>query len=209
MAFMDISREKIREINTHTMNIKIRVPDGKSGDWEVNSFTIKQSERVMLYLHYGNRAPMPGNYKRLLYKDEVIMSNTWAEVADHLPFIERAAGIVLINGLGLGMCIEGILEKKSVKSIIVVEKSKDVIKLVAPTYKTDNRIEIVNADAFTYKPPKGIRFNAVWHDIWPNICSDNLDEMSELHRKYAKITNWQGSWAKAECQRQRRRSFSY
>jgi hypothetical protein len=160
-------------------------------------------------MKYGSRAPMAGNYVRLIHLHETIMSNTWAEIADHLPFIRRATGNVLINGLGLGMCIEAILGNKEVKSITVIEKSEDVIKLVAPTYLTDSRVKIIHADAFEYQPPKGVRYNAVWHDIWPSITSENLPEMFILHRKYARKTDWQGSWSRPQAESMRRRDRRY
>jgi len=86
-------------------------------------------------------------------------------------------------------------------SVTVVEKSKDVISLVAKHYLGDHRVTIVNADAYLYKPPKGVKYDAVWHDIWDNICGDNLPEMTRLHRKYGKRADWQGSWCRSLCRR--------
>ena len=72
--------------------------------------------------------------------------------------------------------------------------------MVTP-YIKDKRVTIINADAFEWKPPKDQRYDVVWHDIWDNICGDNLPEMTKLHRKYGKKTDWQGSWCKYECKR--------
>ena len=58
--------------------------------------------------------------------------------------------------------------------------------MVAPTYIQDKRIKIINEDAFEFKPPKDKRYDFVWHDIWDDICTDNLPEMTKLHRKYVK-----------------------
>ena len=55
-------------------------------------------------------------------------------------------------------------------------------------------------DAFEYKPPKGKRYDAVWHDIWDGICTDNLKDMKKLHRKYGKNSNYQASWARGLCE---------
>ena len=65
----------------------------------------------------------------------------------------------------------------------------------------DCKLNIICADALEWKPPKGTRYNAVWHDIWDNICGDNLDDMKKLHRKYGRRTNWQGSWCRDQCER--------
>lgn len=82
----------------------------------------------------------------------------------------------------------------NVQSITVVELSTDVITLVAP--HLDPRIKVVHGDAYTWQPPKGIRYSVVWHDIWPTLSSENLEGMTKLHRKYGRRCDWQGSWGK-------------
>jgi spermidine synthase len=127
------------------------------------------------------------------------MSDTPDERRDHLSAIREAKGHVLLNGLGLGCVLQSCLEKEGVTKVTVVEKEEDVIALVAPHYQEryGDRLEVVHADAFEYKPPKGVRYGMVWHDIWPNMCADNLPEMHRLHRKYGRRTEWQGSWGRA------------
>lgn len=158
------------------MKVEIKIPDGTSGDWIVETHEVTEEAAKRSRLHgliggSGRYSPA-GIYKGLKYKGEVIMSNTPDEIHDHFPLLWAASGRVLINGLGLGMCIEMVIDK--VDHITVVEISEDVIKLVGPYYKDNPKVEIVHADAFKYKPEKGIRFDAVWHDIWPTICTDNL-----------------------------------
>lgn len=197
------------------MNVEINIPDGTSGDWEIETKIVTKGDAKLSLLRgiisgSGRYSPA-GTYKGLLYKGDVVMSNTPDEISDHYPLYWNASGQILINGLGLGMCIEMIIDK--VDFITVVEISEDVIKLVSPYYKDNPKVEIVHADAFEYKPKKGIRFNAVWHDIWPTICTDNLPEMARLHRKYGRLTDWQGSWMKpylqSEFRREKRETNSY
>jgi hypothetical protein len=76
--------------------------------------------------------------------------------------------------------------------------------LVWPNYE-GQRCEVVCSSALDYKPPKGVTYGAVWHDIWDAICVDNLDEMKKLHRKYGRRADWQGSWCRYECEAQERR----
>jgi hypothetical protein len=45
----------------------------------------------------------------------------------------------------------------------------------------------------------------VWHDIWLDLCTDNLEGMGKLHRKYGRRTDWQGSWEKDRLLSHRRR----
>lgn len=100
--------------------------------------------------------------------------------------------------MGLGFIASEIAKKEEVNHITIVEINGDVIRLVAPTLqeRLGDKITIIHEDAFTYKPPKGIRYGAVWHDIWDGICSDNLEGMKKLHRKYSRFCDWQGSWGR-------------
>lgn len=154
--------------------------------------------RLRAFRDPDNHVPA-GNYKRLMRGDTVVMSNTPMEVRTNQPIIRRAHGSVLINGLGLGMALTAILAKPAVESVAVVEKSPEVIELVAPHF-ADPRVRIINADALDYKPPSGIRFNAVWHDIWDYVTADNLPQMHTLHRKYGRRADWQDSWCRYKCE---------
>jgi len=179
------------------------IPDGQSGNWKIETFIVPENsiENMRLLFQPGGRTVKPGKYKKLTHNGAIVMSNTPAELRDYRYFVYKAKGNVLINGLGLGCCLAEVLEKKEVESVTVIEVSQNVINLVSPFFKSDPRLEIIHADAFTWKPLKGIHYDVVWHDIWNDICEDNLPEMTKLHRKYGKRTGWQGSWAKALCKR--------
>ena len=191
------------------MNIQVNVPDNKIDPWEVSTFEVSEQdvviENIRAMLKPGGRMIDPGRYKRLTRNGSVIMSNTPAEINDHLFFIWQAkkGGDILINGLGLGVALSAILESEAVVSVTVIEKAQEVVDLVAPTFAHDKRVEIIHADAFEWTPPKGKRYTAVWHDIWDDICVDNLPEMTRLHRKYGRRTDWQGSWCRELCLRYR------
>jgi len=188
------------------VRIEINVPDGKSGDWEVSTFIVTEQEikifNIRAMFHPGGRLMEPGVFKKLTRNAQTIMSNTQAEISDHISFIHKAkdSESVLINGLGLGVALTEILKSDKVKEVTVIEKSLDVINLVAPHIQ-DKRVSVINADAFKWKPPTGKKYDIVWHDIWDDICADNLPEMTRLHRKYGKRSLWQGSWAKELCKR--------
>ena len=133
------------------------------------------------------------------------MADTYLEIHDHLSFVSRAQGHVLINGLGLGICVQDALDRTEVTKATVIELSPDVIALVAPHYRQryGDRVEIIEADALTWTPPKGVRYGAVWHDIWDYICEDNLPVMTQLKRKYGRRCDWQGCWAEYDCRHRR------
>jgi len=140
------------------------------------------------------------------------MSDTPSELADHRGFVYKAIGRILINGLGLGMIICNLLEKSDVMSITVNEISEDVIKLVSDFYLRDKRVKINHADAFTWKPDNGDQYDAVWHDIWGNISTDCLKEMTKLKRRYARWIAkggfqecWKHDWLKWKARQERSR----
>lgn len=179
----------------------VDVPEGTSGDWKVQRFVV---DRVDWHnLLRGRAVPLGATFTRLTHYGHVIMSDTPAECSDHIEPVLHATGSCLINGLGLGVVLKAVLARPNVTDVTVVELSEDVIRLVAPSYEGDPRVQIVHADAITFQPPKGHVYDMVWHDIWPTICEDNLPEMHRLHRKYGHRARWQGSWARGLCEQQR------
>lgn len=201
------------------MKNKIDVPVGISNDWEIARFEVTEDEakfhNLREALHGSRRNISPGVYTRLTRRGNVIMSNTPAEIHDNHNLMRhvRICPIIadndhiLINGLGLGVTLQLVLDKPAIKHLTIIEKSEDVIALVAPHWKAryGDRLTIIHADAFDWQPPKNKRYGVVWHDIWDNITSDNLPEMHKLHRKYGRRCDWQGSWCRWECEQARRR----
>lgn len=184
---------------------KVTVPEGESNGWKVERFEISENQAMIAMLRDGIRAPRPGTYTRLTHGCDTVMSDTPAEMRDHRMPVRMAHGNILIHGLGLGMVLQACMAKYSVTKATVIEKSEDVISLVAPHYENmfGDRVEIIKGDAMTWKSPKGIRYGMVWHDIWTHICQDNYEQMKTLHRRYGRKCDWQGSWSRGILSRRR------
>lgn len=178
--------------------IPIRLEDGQIGEAAISHFTIKTVEQGITSFREPHNWVPPGDYVRLHIGGQLVMSDTPMEWRTNLPIIYAARDHVLINGLGIGMVPTAILRKPQVEKVTIVEKSADVIALVGPSLN-DPRVSIIHADALDYQPPKGVRYGAVWHDIWPSISGDNYPDMKRLHRKYARLADWQGSWCRDKC----------
>lgn len=186
---------------------KVDVPEGVSGDWRVERFTVTPeaaSADLLRSLFSGGRRHTPaGDYTALKHRDAIIMSDTPDEIRDHDDVIREAYGDVLVTGLGIGMMLNALLLKPEVAHVFVVEKSSDVIALVEPHWRARHgaRFTVLHGDALIDQFPvlKGRRFGVVWHDIWPTICTDNLSEISRLKRKFGRSANWQGAWCENEC----------
>ena len=177
---------------------KVELPEMVNGNWRVERFTVDRPDFHSM-LH-GRAVPVGETFTRLKRGGTLVMSDTPAEMRDHYAPVLNAKGACLINGLGIGMVLRAVLKKPEVTSVTVVEISREVLDMVSPHY-ADPRVTFVHADALQYKPPKGVRFQMVWHDIWDDICADNLPQMHALHRKYGRRTDWQGSWGRHEIER--------
>jgi spermidine synthase len=95
---------------------------------------------------------------------------------------------VLIGGLGIGMVLNAVLLKDEVEHVTVIELEPDVIKLVGPHYeaKFGDRLTIIQADVMQWLPPKGTVFDLAYFDIWPDICTDNLKDITALKRRWVR-----------------------
>jgi hypothetical protein len=153
-----------------------------------------------------------GTYCKLIVDGELMMSDTPMERLSNLDFINNANGRVLIAGLGIGMIINAIVEKKDVTEVVVIEKYQDVIDLVLPKIKHP-KLKVICADIFDYKPIKGDKYDVVYFDIWATISQDNLEEMKTLANKFKYSINrdnsrcWINSWMKEFLQKERRKEL--
>lgn len=187
---------------------KVSVPEGKKNNISIEKFTVSENESLSSVFSHGfSRMVHPGEYTKLVINGRVVMSDTMAEVADHATPVRRAKGNCLIAGLGIGVVLQALLRKEIVEHVTVIEKNQDVIDLVEPHYKDlfgCDRFDIICADIFHWKSPKGMKYGMAWFDIWPSLCTDNLLEMHKLHRKFGRCAKWKGSWGREILEKKKR-----
>jgi hypothetical protein len=178
-----------------------RVPDGESGPWKISAFEVDKRDALMFNISHA-RNPWawiePGTYRKLSHATRgTIMSNTPMEVRSNYDAYLSARGRVLVNGLGMGMLLEGLVRKPSVTYIRVHEIDEHVIKLVAPHFARFTHVEIRQCNALDYKPSPGERYDYVWHDIWDDINDVNLPQMAMLNRRWnRRIVGESGTWSR-------------
>lgn len=164
----------------------------------------------------------PGTYTRLFVRPEskggqpimdkwtLMMSDTPYEIRAASWFRSQAQGDVLVIGLGLGATLVPVLRKNTVRTVTVVEKNPDVINLVeenlrnalaAEGERAHRKLEVICADGFKWRAPRGVHYDTIWLDIWPEISTENLSEITKLKRRYARRLNryhnkdsWMGAW---------------
>jgi hypothetical protein len=132
------------------------------------------------------------------------MSDTRAEVMEHLPFIKRLAKLeasqvqptVLITGLGLGLAVRAALLHGAAR-VDVVELDPDVLTLTGPQFADDPRVTVHVGDALTATIAGPPRWDLAWHDIWPDINDRNLVQMEALKARYQAY--WTGAWQEEGC----------
>lgn len=177
------------------------IPEGKIGEAEVQHFTISEEDCKLHNLRTAfspGSARMqvePGRYARLNVGGRLMMSDTPYEQFSNRWFVREATGNVLIGGLGLGMVVDALLRKgfeepeskfddkgEPIERITVIENSPDVIDLIWPHIR-DDRLRVIEGDAFDWKPERSEKFDTIYFDIWPDITIDNLPEIARLHQK--------------------------
>lgn len=176
----------------------------------VQRFTVnKDYAKFFNIRNYGRDAIKEGDYVKLYVGNELMMSDTPMERTTNSEFVRKANGRVLIAGLGVGLIVNAILEKTEVTEVIVVEKYDDVISIVAPKFN-NNTLKIIHSDIFDYKPLKSEKFDTIYFDIWPDICTDNLEQIKLLHNRFKNKLNkdnpnrFMNSWVKERLQYERK-----
>jgi hypothetical protein len=193
-------------------NLRVDVPEGTSGPWSIQRFVVPENDLGALrYAMHGRPVPA-GTYTRLKHDKQwdPMMSDTPAEMKDYLRYYswldKKWCRRVLLNGLGIGMAVKWALDSPNVESVDVVELDEDIIYLVADHYlkMADERgkeLTIYHDNAMEKAWPTGTQWDVAYHDIWPNICSDNLPEMAKLKRMYGHRVKVQECWVEYECRR--------
>jgi hypothetical protein len=180
----------------------VDLPEGERDGLRVERFTIEPNDLglfVMSLKEPGAR-PRLGTYTRLTKNGRLWMSDTTAERRDHLPVLQQAqylgARRAIINGLGLGMVVKGLLALPTIEHIDVVEIDPRVVRLVGGHYAGDPRVSVHEADAYEQVKawPRGTRWDVGWSDIWPDLSADALPDMARLNRTYGRRCDWHRCW---------------
>lgn len=199
--------------------MKVTVPEGTSGDVRVARFTVGGTDAFMerLAMMKGGRGVRQGTYTGLYRRGGLWMSDTPDERRDHMGFLSEVlrAGDkrVLVTGLGLGMVVAGLAEIPSVEHVTVVDIDPDVIRLVGPHVQrlladAGKGCLVVQGDAKDPKSWVGAEpmWDSAWHDIWKDLCTDNLPEMASMSRRYARrVGRSQEFWGRELLRSVRRR----
>tara|TARA_R100001594_G_scaffold85908_1_gene120422 strand:+ start:2599 stop:3156 length:558 start_codon:yes stop_codon:yes gene_type:complete len=159
---MDKHRRYI-DILKNNYRITVDLPEQTNGDFKIRKLECEPHE-------------CDGGIKTVLYhKNMPIMSDLPEELKEHLPFFSlNLSGNVLVCGLGIGFINEVLINIPDIKKVVIVEKYKEVIDMVWPYCKKDERFELIHADADTWKP--NINFDFAWLDSWTQVEQETPQE---------------------------------
>lgn len=193
------------------------IPPGSKGDVSITHFEVGERDAAFSRMREAatggrEQAVRVGKYVRLTVNGTLMMTDTQMEQRTNMDLLHAARGNVLIAGLGIGMVLPPVLQKPEVDTVLVVEKSQDVIDLVGPhlEQRFEDRLFIFQGDIFTWTPEPSWSFDVIYFDIWPTITADNLSEMEDLRESfepYLKPKGWMGSWCERECSMHSRRRW--
>ena len=176
----------------------VRVPESEQcGNWELRQETYPACRAFVCggpVLHEGFREypqigffDEPFRFPAVLENRNEWMTLTPVDLDTSVEAIAMAHGKVVTFGLGLGYFAFMASEKKDVRSVTVIEKSPDVIRLfrtyILPQLPHADKIRIVQADAFEYaeKIMPQEHFDMAFADTWRDV-SDGLGMYLRMKR---------------------------
>jgi hypothetical protein len=87
------------------------------------------------------------------------------ELSQMIPALKRARGDVLVGGLGLGVIAHLMAQKPKIRSVTVVERDPNIIRLIKPYIHP--KVQLVEADLFEFaKNLKANTYQYAFLDIW-------------------------------------------
>ena len=165
-----LSTEQLMEF---AIGPRIYIKEGKVGDYHIKIDVIKKGEpmtvvsaRNWLMMGYKQQKVAIDTFRiihKLFKGDQLLMSDSPQEMFLQHLCVENAKGKVLVGGLGLGLYANMVAQKDEVTEVVVVEISKDVIKLCRPT---NPKIRVVCADIHDFIKTTKEQFDYAYIDIY-------------------------------------------
>lgn len=170
--------EKINEYNN-------LISLGKVGNFEIKRIN-NNSEYIDGYM-YRKKDRIDFDILELHGPNNIWMRISPIEIESSYMFIKYAKGRVGIVGLGLGYVAQELAKKPEIDEIIVYEIEKDIIDLYYLNFKENEKIKIINKDAFE---AEGEEFDYFYVDIYEYKFDYRVVEDYEKFNNIHKINEY-------------------
>lgn len=181
----------------------LKIPEATSGKFAVRHRHYPQGTRFQTASArtavFAQHVPLevlatePVIVHELLEGSGVWMTDMPIEQAQIDPMLDEMRGRVLIGGLGLGYAAQVLARKPSVREIVVIERSPEVIELVARHIKGTGRRKVRTAQADLHDwlvQNQHERFDWAFYDIWaPDGERTFFEHVVPLRAKTGEICN--------------------
>ena len=147
-------KEKINEYNDY---ISIN---------KVGSFEIKKEKNNNDYIDgymYRKKWIINLDIIELHGPNNIVMRISPKEIESSYMLINHAKGKVGVVGLGLGYVVQELSKKKEIEEIVVYEKEREIIELYYLNFEKNEKIKIINKDAFK---AESYKFDYFYVDIY-------------------------------------------
>lgn len=171
----------LKKINEYNKLIEVK---------KINNFEIDKKKETDNYIKgymYEKEDKLSVDIIRLIKSDKELMRISPIEIESSYTFIKFAKGKVGVVGLGLGYVVNELLKKDQVEEVVVYEKEKEIIDLFKINFKNNNKLRIVQEDA--YKSEKE-SFDFFYVDIYYYQLSKQVVEDYKIFNKIHNIKEY-------------------
>ena len=141
----------MKPYDNNYINDKVKEYNDSISEERVGSFEIikksNNSDYVDGYM-YRRKGRINADIIELQGPDNIWMRISPLEIESSYMFIKHAKGKVGVVGLGLGYVAQELAKKPNVSEVVVYEQEKDVIDLYYSSFERNEKIKIINKDAF-------------------------------------------------------------
>lgn len=173
----------------YTFIMSEKLPEGKSGDYILSKRTSDKGALIRMYsptgfLYHDTLGFSMHTVSLLKDGGGLLMSDTPLEQESLRVPVIAAHGKTLVIGLGIGLFPTLLrMRNQSVKSILIVEQSRDVAKLVYHHVK-NRRTTLLVRDGKEYLSTCEEKFDFIFIDVWSTFTTTikEIDEWTKLAR---------------------------
>jgi hypothetical protein len=181
--------------------------DSPCGTWQYDTTVLQRAHNLDVKTHRGHKQIcFDGDVEipRVLERGKrgpltLWMSYTPQEVLSQRPGLRKAKKHTIIAGLGMGWLLVRVLQKKTVKKVTLVERSRALVDWLLPALKARHdapweKLDVVVGDAYA-EIPKLTADVALW-DIWEMLGTADKWKREKIEKK---CPNVKATWLWGEA----------